>query len=98
WLTGAISGFVLFEPAPYEFITLLTMLLFIRIGLTFRAGLVPLLFLMILQNIGYAIATAPVVSEPDTVKWAAVSGFLALTTIFFAAVVADDTERRLNTL
>jgi len=98
WLCGAVSGVVLFEPAPYEFVTLLTMLVFIQIGLTLPAGLIPLLFLMILQNIGYAIATAGVLSEPNTVKWAAVSGFLALTTLFFAAVVTTDTERRLNTL
>src|SRR5262249_48235505 len=33
WLTTAVSGIVLFEPAPYEFVSLLAMLLFIQIGI-----------------------------------------------------------------
>ncbi len=98
WFTGAISGFVLFEPAPYEAAVFVAILLFMRTGLTLRAGLAPLLFLMILQNIGYAIALVPVIPEPETVKWVAVSGFLSVSTLFFAAVVIEDTERRLDAL
>ncbi len=98
WLVGLSGGVVLYEPAPYEFVVILSMLLFMRAGMLLRAGLVPLLFLLILQNLGYVVALVPVVAQPDTVKWTAVSGFLAITTLFFAAVVLDDTERRLDVL
>jgi hypothetical protein len=98
WLVGLSGGFVLFEPAPYEFVVILAILLFARTGLTLRAGLVPLLFLLILQNIGFVIALIPVIAVPHTMKWTAVSVFLSLTTLFFAAVMADDTERRLDVL
>jgi O-antigen ligase len=98
WLAGAISGVVLVEPAPYEFAVVIAMVLYGTIGLTLRRGLVPLLFLMILQNIGYAMALVPVISEPNTVKWTAVSAFLSFTAVFLAALVTDDTERRLAAL
>ena len=98
WVIGAISGFVFYEPAPYEFVIALAMLLFARTGLTLCAGLAPLAFLLILQNLGFLLALVPVIGEPETVKWVAVSGFLSVTTLFFAAVMLNNTERRLQML
>jgi len=37
WIVGAISGFVLIEPAPYEFMIVLSALLFVATGLKLRA-------------------------------------------------------------
>ena len=39
WLVGAISGFVLIEPAPYEFMIMLAALVFVATGVKLRAGL-----------------------------------------------------------
>src|SRR5690242_18788222 len=83
WVIGAISGFVFYEPAPYEFVIALAMIVFARAGLRLSAGLTPLILLLILQNVGYVISLIPVIAEPDTVKWVAVSGFLSMTTVFF---------------
>ena len=94
WLVGAISGFVLIEPAPYEFMIVLTAILFVATGVTLRAGHVPLMLLLIFYNVGFATSLASVIDEPDTVKWTAVSCFLSLTTLFFAVALAEDTERR----
>jgi hypothetical protein len=98
WLIGAISGFVMIEPAPYEFMVMLAALLFIATGVTLRAGHVPLILMLIFYNIGFATSLVPVITLEDTAKWTAVSCFLSLTTLFYAVVLADDTARRADVL
>jgi hypothetical protein len=98
WLVGAISGFVMIEPAPYEFMILLSALAFIATGIRLRAGHLPLLLMLIFYNIGFASSLVPVIELPDTAKWTAVSCFLSLTTLFFAVALAEDTVRRTDVL
>jgi len=94
WLVAAISGFVLIEPAPYEFMIILAALIFVATGVRIRAGHVPLVLMLIFYNVGFATSLVPVIELPDTAKWTAVSCFLSLTTLFFAVALAEDTERR----
>ena len=94
WLVAAISGFVLIEPAPYEFMIMLAALVFVATGVKLRAGHVPLVLMLILYNIGFATSLVPVITLEDTAKWTAVSCFLSLTTLFFAVALAEDTARR----
>ncbi len=98
WLLGAISGFVMIEPAPYEFLVVLSAIVFVATGLTLRTGHLPLMFLLIFYNIGFATSLVPVIELEDTAKWTAVSCFLSLTTLFFAVALADDTARRVDIL
>jgi len=98
WLVGAASGFVMIEPAPYEFLIILSALVFAATRLTLRAGHMPLLFLLIFYNIGFATSLLPVVTLDDTVKWTAVSCFLSMTTLFFAIALVDDTARHTDIL
>jgi hypothetical protein len=98
WLIGASSGFVMIEPAPYEFVCLIAFVAFAATGLSLRPGHLPLLFLLILYNLGCVLSLLPVVALEDTAKWTAVTCFLAVTSLFFALVVVDDTERRLKAL
>jgi hypothetical protein len=94
WLVAAISGFVLIEPAPYEFMIMLAALIFIATGMRIREGHVPLILMLIFYNVGYATSLVPVIELEDTAKWTAVSCFLSLTTLFFAVVLSEDTARR----
>ena len=98
WLVGATGGFVMVEPAPYEFLVMLAALVFFATGLALRTGHMPLALLLILYNIGFATSLTPVITLDDTVKWTAVSCFLSMTTFCFAAVVVDDTARRADIL
>lgn len=98
WLIGASSGFVMIEPAPYELVCIIAMVAFAATGLSLRAGHLPLLFLLLLYNIGCVLSLLPVIALEDTAKWTAVTCFLAVTSLFFAIAMADDTERRLNAL
>jgi hypothetical protein len=98
WLIGFSSGFVVIEPAPYEFIVILAFIAFAATGMSLKAGHLPLLFLLIFYNIGCVVSLLPVIALEDTAKWTAVTCFLAVTSLFFAIVVTEDTERRLDAL
>jgi hypothetical protein len=98
WLIGASGGIVVIEPAPYEFVIILAMVVFAATGLALRPAHVPLLLLLIAYNIGYLIGVVPVSGLEDTVTWTAVSCFMSVTTLFFALALVDDTERRLDLL
>ena len=98
WLVGAISGFVVIEPAPYEFMVVLAAIVFAATGLTIRTGHLALMFGLIFCNIGFATSLVPVIDLPDTAKWTAVSCFLSFTTLFFAVALTEDTARRTDIL
>lgn len=98
WMVGASGGFVMVEPAPYEFLFMLAVIVFVATGLTLRAGHLPLMFLLIFYNIGFIISLIPVIDFPGTAKWTAVSCYLSVTTLFFAMVLVEDTARRIEIL
>jgi hypothetical protein len=98
WLVGFSSGFVLIEPAPYEFVAGVAFVLFFATGLRLRAVHVPLLMLLILCCSGYLIGVTQVLMLPGTIAWAATSCYMALTVLFFALAMGSDTEARLNSL
>ncbi|MGA6967271.1 MAG: hypothetical protein WBZ51_27125, partial [Xanthobacteraceae bacterium] len=60
WLTGFSGAFVFIEPSPYEFVATIAGLLFLLLGMSVRPALAPLLLLLVLMNIGYAVAVVPV--------------------------------------
>ena len=86
------------EPAPYEFLIVVSLIVFAMTGLTLRVGHLPLMFLLIFYNIGFATSLVPVVTLEGTAMWTAVSCFLSLTTFFFAVALAEDTVRRTDAL
>ncbi len=98
WLIGFAGAFVFIEPSPYELAALGTMLLFALTGLSLRAALTPMALLLVLMNIGHAIAVVPVAADPKAVNWVLISVFLSLTAIFYAAMLGENTQRRLELL
>ena len=58
----------------------------------------PLLLLLFLLNVGYTIGAIPVLDSPGVANWIATSWYMAVTVIFFAMVVSEDTEARLDML
>jgi O-antigen ligase len=98
WLAGFSSAFVFTEPSAYEVFASAAIFVFFASGLALKRGHIPLLAILVLYCFGLSIAVIPVVAENKTALWVAVSWFLAATTLFFACVIAEDTERRLNIL
>ena len=96
WLMAFSGGFVLIEPGPYEFVGLAAMFIFAIMGLTLRPSLAPLILLLTLLNIGYALSLFEVAGNTQALIWVAVSVFLSLTAVFFAAMLGVNTEARLR--
>ena len=98
WLAGASSAIVFIEPSPYELVTLAATLIFFATGLRLRLVFMPLLLLLFLINIGYSIGAIPFLDKPEVASWIATSWYMAVTVMFFAMVVSEDTAARLGML
>src|SRR5882724_12212285 len=98
WLVAASSAIVLIEPSPYELMTLTAGVVFFATGLRMRLVFMPLLLLLFLVNIGYSIAAVAVMDRPNVANWIATSWYMAITVIFFAMVISEDTAARLDML
>jgi O-Antigen ligase len=98
WLVGAAGAIVFIEPSPYELVTLAAAVIFFATGLRLRPVFMPLLLLLFLLNIGYSISATSLMDKPEVVNWIATSWYMAITVIFFAMVVSEDTMARLDML
>jgi O-Antigen ligase len=99
WLVGACSAIVFIEPSPYEIATLLATVFFFATGaLRMRLVFMPLLLALFLLNVGYTMSAVQVMDRPGVANWVATSWYMAITVIFFATVVSEDTKARLDML
>lgn len=98
WLMGMAGAFVFIEPSPYEIIGIVAIFLFTLTGLSLRGALTPLALLLIFMNIGYGLAVLQVSGETKPVIWVFISLYLAGTAMFYAAMLGENTARRLNLL
>jgi hypothetical protein len=93
WLAAFLSGFVIEEPAPYELYMALLSVVWLACGLKLRREFGPLIICLMLYVSG-GVASIPMAKEMgDAIMYIAVSGFLAVTAIFYAAILADDPGR-----
>src|ERR1019366_1684010 len=53
---------------------------------------------LFLVNIGYTIGAASLMDKPEVANWIATSWYMAVTVVFFAMVVSEDTAARLGML
>jgi O-antigen ligase/polysaccharide polymerase Wzy-like membrane protein len=98
WLVGASGAIVFIEPSPYEIATLLATIVFFATGLRMRLVFMPLLLLLFLLNVGYTIAAIAVMDRLNVTNWVITSWYMAVTVVFFAMVVSEDTQARLDML
>src|ERR1700743_3067620 len=98
WLGAGRGAPGFIEPSPYEIMTLGAAVLFCATGLRMRLVLVPLLLLLTLINIGYSIGAIPFYDKPEVANWIATSWYMAVTVMFFAMVISEDTTARLDML
>src|SRR5215470_9167937 len=98
WLVGASGSIVFIEPSPYEVVTLLSAILFFATGMRMRLVFMPLALLLVALNVGYSIGAIPFLDKSEIVSWIATSWYMAATVIFFAMVLSEDTQARLDML
>lgn len=82
-----LSGFVINEPAPYELYMVALIAIWGLFGLRLSRSVMPLLVLLIVFNLGGLISMSQMSDLRSTPLYLAVSLFLALTAVFFAAIL-----------
>ncbi len=95
WLVGR-GAFVLIEPSPYEFAFLSALIVFFSTGVKMRPLFLPLVFLLLLINIGYTTSAAAMLDQTQIVNWLVTSWYLAVTAMFFAMVMSEEHRTRLH--
>ncbi len=98
WGVGAGGAIVLIEPSPYELVTLAAVVFFFATGLRMRPVFISLLILLFLLNIGYTICSVYLMDKSEIVNWILTSWYMAITSLFFAMVLSEDTASRLEFL
>lgn len=98
WLVGASGSIVFIEPSPYEFTTLFGIVIFVATGMRLRLAFIPLVLLLFLVNIGYMMGAVPYLGKSEVTNWIITSWYMAVTVMFIAMVVAEDTMARLDML
>lgn len=82
-----LSGFVINEPAPYELYMATLIVGWALFGLRFSRSVVVLLTTLVLFNLGGWLSVAQMADLKTAPMYMAVSLFLALTSVFFAAII-----------
>lgn len=96
WLLVASSSIVLIEPAPYDAVFVVAFGLFALAGLPVSYRTMPLLILVTLFNIGGAFALVPFLDQQPSVMFVMVSFYLGFSAFFFANVVTEHTQQRIE--
>lgn len=96
FLAVAVSSIVLIEPAPYEGVLALLALICVAGGVMFDRKLVPLIALLALWNLGGLLSLIQVSHDRSAITFVAVSAYLGVSAILFAALFTHDTMRRLE--
>jgi hypothetical protein len=96
WLGFALSFLVFLEPAPSDYVFLLTIILFSVSGLSFTAALGPLVVMLVLFMIGGFTSLMLVYNQSDSVKYVFVSLYMVAMAIFYAAYIVPSPLKRLN--
>ena len=98
FVTILLSCIALIEPSPHDgmMVVLLAVALFARVP--FKRLLVPLLLLLLLFNIGGLLSLTNVPDNSRAIIFTAVSIYLAVAALLFAALLSENTLARLNTI
>jgi hypothetical protein len=93
-----LSGFVLYEPAPSDLLLCAVVFVWAFLGLRLSRPLLPMIVLMLLYMIGGLLSFVELKAFQKPAVYMATTGFLAISSMFFAAVMQTDTERRLKVI
>jgi hypothetical protein len=98
WLFVLGGAFASIEPSPYEIFFILALLAFGLRGLSFDRSMIPLILGLALFNVGGVLALTPFLTDRDSVIFIAISLYISVTAIFFAALIAANPLPRMRTI
>ncbi|HYI89142.1 MAG TPA: O-antigen ligase domain-containing protein, partial [Beijerinckiaceae bacterium] len=91
-----LIGFDLTQPAPYDLLAGHVILLWLARGIRLPRSAFVLVAFLLLLCLGVFLSLVPHLDRPDSVFWAVISLYLAITAMFFATVFSEDSERRVE--
>lgn len=91
-----ISGFVFIEPSPYEFAVVPLAFACLIAGVPIRRELLPMIWLLLLWNIGGVIAYFRVADRDLTGRFVIITLFMSVSAVIFACLFSSDSVRRLR--
>ncbi|MEQ9692045.1 MAG: hypothetical protein RLO48_20220, partial [Bauldia litoralis] len=89
-----LGAFVIAEPAPYELLLAPVIVVWALFGLKLNRYILPLIVLLGIYSAGGFLALTQLPDPASQLIYVVVTFFLALSAIFFAAVVSEAPERR----
>ena len=98
WLFIVSGAFASIEPSPYEIMFFFALLAFGMRGLSFDRSMIPLIVGLALFNVGGVLALAPFIQDHDSATFVAISLYMSVTAIFFAALIAKSPLERMRTI
>jgi O-Antigen ligase len=94
WLMFASTFIALIEPAPSDYLFVVVFLCYLSSGLYISPVIGPLIFLLLLYNIGCLTSYMLVVDESKAAMFVITSLYMSIVTIFLAFYIGQDTMRR----
>ncbi|HWJ76013.1 MAG TPA: O-antigen ligase family protein [Kaistia sp.] len=91
-----LSGFVMVEPAPSDLLLCVVAIIWASCGLTFTRSMLPLIVLLALYCAGGLLSFTQLQAFQKPITYMATTIFLAISSIFFCAVLQTDTARRMR--
>lgn len=88
-----LGGFVIYEPAPYDLLVPLMLVIWLIGGIRLPREAAILLFFFTMFNFGGIISSFMMKDYPRGLNYVAVSYFLALSSVFFATLIYEDMAR-----
>ena len=90
WLMVASGFYVVMEPAPYELLFVLALVLFLPNRMQSHVVLAPLVLFLLLYNLGGVAGVVPITYDDKAVWFVVISIYMAVTALFFAFAVTHD--------
>lgn len=89
WTYLAVSGFASIEPSPYELMFVVSLFVFAKGGVRFDKMMAPMIVCLLVFNAGGLLSLIPWIDEKESVVFIVITIYIAISTIFFAAIVAE---------
>jgi len=91
-----LIGLDFIQPAPYDLMASPVILLWLTLGLSVPRSSFLFVALLFVLCLGIFLSLVPHLDRSDSVFWAVISLYLALTAVFFAMFFSEDSERRVE--
>lgn len=96
WITSFSGSVVFIEPSPYDFLILLTLIVWLLGGVRIHRAVLPGVVLLMLWTLGGYIALIPYWNEPDPVDFMTHTLFISTTGVFYMLFFSENTSERFD--